>query len=108
MKKKYFLVILLSILIVVLAMINYWSKRTVCFDTDGNGQLVLVVKYEERNEKIYPWYDVYEDVYYFFLPAFVENNRIYNDSFNLDTVILDDERLAKYEYFEWKERKRHG
>ena len=90
-------------LIIIFATIAYWSGRTVCFDTDGNGQLVLTVKFGERSQTIYPWYDIYEDVYYFFLPAFVEDNKIYHDSYALDAVMLNDEKLARYECFEWEE-----
>lgn len=101
MKKKLRLLALLFIMLIFATIIANYERHIVTFDKDNDGKLVLSIKCGTRNEEIYPWYDSYEEVYYFFLPAFIEDNKIYNKLILKEEIEIDGEILEN-QVWEWQ------
>ena len=95
--------LLLTILTIIFIIVTFWNSREVRFESGKNNQLILTIQCGEKSQQIYPWYSEAEDVYYYFLPAFVKSNKIYNDLERADILILNEEPHNRYSPFVWNE-----
>lgn len=105
MKKRNGLIMLLISLTVLFSVGCLEKKREVFFDNDKEGNFIISLKIGEEKQQIYPYYDMSSDVYYFFLPAFIEDNKIYNDLFLFDDITIDGNNILPFHSMEWEEGK---
>lgn len=76
MKNKRLLVIVFMTIALIGIMI--WNRENnALLDKDENGCPVLTVKADNIKKRIYPWYSVVDNKYYFFLPSFVNKKEGY-------------------------------
>lgn len=100
MKKKIYLIILLCSMLISGGgwIISYQSKITwLDMDTDG---IYISVKSDNREEILRPWFDIENDIYYFFLPAFADKKDIYINK-SLNGVTIDDTVVKSGNRFAW-------
>lgn len=105
MKKRNGLIILLIGLTVLFSVGCLEKKREVFFDNDTEGNFIISLKIGEEKQQIYPYYDLTSDIYYFFLPAFIEDNKIYNDLFLFNDITIDGNNILPFHSMEWEEGK---
>lgn len=78
------------------------QNRNVQFEIDENNTLVLSLVADGSEEVLYPWVDEKSGITYYFLPSFIQNNRIYCDRIEKEEVAIDGEFLVKRQDFEWE------
>lgn len=105
MKKRNGLIVLLCSFIVLFCVGCLERKREVFFDNDKEGNFVISLKTGEEIQQIYPYYDMSSDIHYFFLPAFIKNNKIYNDSLMSTDIVIDGNNILPFHSMEWEEGK---
>ena len=89
MKKTLQLFCVLILFILFGCFIFSRQNRTVQLRIDENNMPVLSLKADDSNELLYPWFNESDGLYYFFLPSFVDNNRIYFDLIKNKSVSID-------------------
>lgn len=102
MKKTLQLIGVLALFILFGCFVFSMQNRTVQFQTDENNMLVLSLKANDHNELLYPWLDENSGFYYFFLPSFVDDNRVYFDYFDNKSVSVNGRPYSKLSSFEWE------
>ncbi|MDO4303912.1 MAG: CotH kinase family protein [Bacillota bacterium] len=103
MKKRNVLIILLCSFMLLLCIGCLKRSREVLFDKDEEGNFVVSLRIGEEIQQLHPYYDASSNVYYFFLPAFVKDNQIYNDSFKLKDLTIDGKRVSLFNSISWEE-----
>lgn len=103
MKKRNGLIILLCSLIILLGISCLEKSRKVFFDNDEEGNFVVSIRVGEETQQLYPYYDVSSDIYYIFLPAFIKDHRIYNDSLEMQNLTIDGKRVLPFHSMQWEE-----
>ena len=102
MKKKLGLVGILLILLFVLGVVTFDKSRIAQFIVENDESFYISLKLDNRTQEVLPWYDGVEDLYYFFLPACVQNKEIYFDYELNIRVILDGIGISKRDSFPWE------
>ena len=102
MKKTIKLICLLAVFILFGCFIFSIQNRTVQFQTDENNMPVLSLKADDNIELLQPWLDESSGLYYFFLPSFVSDNRIFCDSLDDGDITINGTALSKWSSFEWE------
>ncbi len=102
-KKRKGIVILLCSFMVLLCIGCLKRSRGLLFDIDEEGNLIVSIRIEEEIQELYPYYDASSNVYYFFLPAFIKDNQIYNGSFNLKDLIINGKNVPFLCSMQWEE-----
>lgn len=102
MKKTLQLIGVLALFILFGCFVFSMQNRTVQFQTDENNMLVLSLKANDHNELLYPWLDENSGFYYFFLPSFVDDNRVYFDYLDNKSVSVNGRPYSKLSSFEWE------
>lgn len=74
MKKKIWLVSAMAVLLLLWGMFVLEQSRMIQFAIDGDSFFISIMA-NNKETKISPWYDDTEDVYYFFLPSCVQNEK---------------------------------
>lgn len=74
MKKKLQSISLLIILCVIGILVSNEEKRKVSFEVDDDAKQFLSINMNKDAIVIYPWEDISNGDYYFFLPAFIEES----------------------------------
>lgn len=87
-KKTVQLIGMLSLLIVLGIFLLHIDNRTVQLRINEKSELELSLKTSEGNQVLKPWFNKRDGLYYFFLPPFVSDNRIYSDKSNGEVVIV--------------------
>lgn len=103
MKKKIQLFVLLSILIVIgCAVLEYEEERIIWhLNKDNSMSLTLICGEEQRN--LSPWWNEADETYYFFLPAFTDDEDIYLSTGIKDSILQDDKKLKNGAEVAWNE-----
>lgn len=102
MKKTLQLGCLSALFILFGCFIFSMQNRTVQFQTDENNMPVLSLKADDSSKQIQPWLDESSGLYYFFLPSFVSDNRIFCDNINNGDISIDGLSLSKWSSFTWE------
>ena len=102
MKKTIKLICLLAVFILFGCFIFSIQNRTVQFQTDENNMPVLSLKADDNIELLHPWLDESSGLYYFFLPSFVSDNRIFCDNLDDGDITINGTALSKWSSFEWE------
>ena len=102
MRKTLHLVCLLALFILFGCFIFSIQNRTVQFQTDENNMPVLSLKADDTTKLLHPWFDESSGLYYFFLPSFVSDYRIFCDNINNGDISIDGNPLSKWSHFEWE------
>lgn len=80
MKKRLGLVGILLISLLVLGVVILDKSRMAQFIAESDENFYISLKLDDRRQEVLPWYDEYDDLYYFFLPSCVSDNVIFFDS----------------------------
>lgn len=80
------------------------QNRDMQFMMDADRGLVLTLKTGKDEEFLYPWFDERTGLTYFFLPSFVQDNRIYCDRIEKEAMKIDGESVSGWKSFEWEEQ----
>lgn len=102
MKKTWQLLCILVLFVLFGCFLFFARNRNVQFQTDENHSLVLSLKADDGNRILYPWFDESSGITYFFLPSFVQDNRIYCDYLKDEFLTIDGDFLSKRSCFTWK------
>ena len=102
MKKTRSLVALLAMIILLGIYLLHIQNRAVQLYMDENKELILSLKLNDGEKVIKPWLDRREGIYYFFLPSFVTNQKVYFDKLIEDNVVLDGEQIHKRSHLQWQ------
>ena len=102
MKKTLQLACLSALFILFGYFIFSMQNRTVQLRTDENNMPVLSLKADDSTKQIQPWLDESSGLYYFFLPSFVSDNRIFCDNINTGDIFIDGLPLSKRSSFTWE------
>ncbi len=103
MKKTIVLIFVMAVAGFVAAVFIYWEGRTAQFAVDDSGNIYIELKGGVHDHDIYPHYAADEGKFYFLLPSFVKDNRIYNDLLRDGYLDIDGKKLGKYGCFKWNE-----
>lgn len=103
MKKRFGLVILLCTLVTLLLIIILEQNRSASFDVDNDENIYISLRCGEGVQQLYPYYDETSGIYYFFLPAYVKENKIYNNLWS--PIIIEGNELPIFQSFSWEEDK---
>ena len=104
MRKTLKLAGIFAVLIVLGIFLLQIENRIVQFVVDDSSMPVLSLKVNDSEELLEPWFNKREGRYYFFLPSFVSDNRVYCDYLKEDAV-LEGEKLSKGKSFRWEQDK---
>ncbi len=102
MKKTWQLLCILVLFILFGCFLFSDRNRNVQLHTDENHSLVLSLKANDGNRILYPWFDESSGITYFFLPSFVQDNRIYCDYLKDELLTIDGDFLSKRTGFTWE------
>lgn len=80
------------------------QNRDMQFMMDADRGLVLTLKTGKDEEFLYPWFDETTGLTYFFLPSFVQDNRIYCDRIEKEAMEIDGKSVSGWKSFEWEEQ----
>ena len=102
MKKTLQMVCILALFILFGVFLFFVQSRNIQFTTDDSGTLVLSMKADDSEKLLYPWVNEADGLTYFFLPSFVQGNRIFFD--RKETIEIDGEAFSCWNSFEWEDR----
>ena len=102
MRKTLQMLCMLIPLILFACFLPFLQKRNVQFETDENDGLILALRTDSGEQILYPWFDNNTGITYFFLPSFVQDNHIYCDHVEKETIKVDDDYLSGQRSFEWE------
>jgi len=92
----------LGVFLIIFMLIIACPKRTVQFETEGDNFYVLL-NFDGRTEKISPWLDKEKGIYYFFLPSFVKEQKVYFSSvIPAQELLVDGVNMKRWSSLEWK------
>ena len=80
------------------------QNRDMQFMMDADRGLVITLKTGKDEEFLYPWFDETTGLTYFFLPSFVQDNRIYCDRIKKEAMEIDGKSVSGWKSFEWEEQ----
>ena len=80
------------------------QNRDMQFMMDADRGLVITLKTGKDEELLYPWFDETTGLTYFFLPSFVQDNRIYCDRIKKEAMEIDGKSVSGWKSFEWEEQ----
>ena len=107
MKKKLGLVIILLIFLCILGTIMIVQSHMVWFilEEEGAGEnfYISLTLDNMTEEKILPWYDEMEDIFYFFLPSCVTKNELYFSNLDEHEVSVDGSVILQKTRLCWKQ-----
>lgn len=103
MRKRIRLVVLLTVLMFCGYFLIESCDRDVQFVTcSENVPLKMTVKANNIEQCVYPRYDEESDIYYFCLPAFVNDNHIFFDKMGWSGIEIENQRYGWGNSFEWE------
>lgn len=103
MRKRTGLIILLAVLLFCGYFLIEFCNRDVQLVTGlGDMPLKVTVKADNTEQCVYPWHDEEWDVYYFFLPSFVNDSRIFLDEIGKSGIEIDEQLYKWGSSFEWE------
>lgn len=103
MKKRLKLCFLLVILLVCGCLFAKYRSRAVQFTICKEGsELRMKVMTDNMERMLYPWYDEQGDIYYFFMPAFVDDHIIYFDQVWGTNIEINGQIYRQGSSFEWR------
>lgn len=103
MRKTIWLLMFFCVLLASGIFLYSKQQRNVQFGIDEQGEIFVSVRCGGQEEAIYPWYSEAEGCYYFFLPSFVDDEKIYCDVIEGGSVLVDEQPLKKGGLFRWRE-----
>lgn len=78
------------------------EKRTAQFKIDENACPVISLNINASEEIVKPWFNKRNGLYYFFLPSYVSDNKIYSDYLKED-VVIEGNSLPRWSVFQWEQ-----
>lgn len=103
MSKRLKLLLLLAFLLLCGGILIKFQRRDVQFAIRKDGtELQVTVKTDNMKQVLHPWHDEQEDIWYFFLPAFVNEDIIYFDEMWKSGVEIDGCVYKWGSAFAWK------
>jgi hypothetical protein len=103
MKKRWKLVCLAAVLLLgIVIFIKYNGRDVQLMFRDNGTKLVMELRTDGVTQRIEPWYDETQDLYYFFLPAFVKESVIYFDDMEDSCLVIDGETYSRGGSFWWE------
>ena len=81
----------------------YIQNQVVQLHMDENKAPVLFLKLNDEEKVLKPWLDRRDGIYYFFLPSFVKNQKVYLEKMAEDNIVLDGQQISEKSYFQWQE-----
>ena len=104
MKKTLQMIGMLAMFVLFGVLLLSVQNRNIQFTTDENNVLILRLEVDDRGEFLYPWFDETTGLTYFFLPSFVQDNRIYCDRIKKEAMEIDGKSVSGWKSFEWEEQ----
>lgn len=104
MKKTVWLITTFVIGVVSTLFLIRMEKCTALLTIDENDGLVICLNVKQSEKTIQPWQNKRDNIYYFFLPSVVSDNKIYVDNLDAD-IVIDGEILSKQKGFPWEQEK---
>ena len=104
MKKTLQMICMLAMFVLFGVLLLSVQNRNIQFTTDENNVLILRLEVDDRGEFLYPWFDETTGLTYFFLPSFVQDNRIYCDRIEKEAMEIEGESVSGWKSFEWEEQ----
>lgn len=95
MKKTVQLVGILISLIMLGCLFLHMDNRTVWLKTDENEVPIISLKVNEEERTLEPWFNKRDGLYYFFLPSFVSDNKVYCDLPEEEIVLSKKNALSE-------------
>lgn len=80
------------------------QNRTVQLITEQDFKPLLSLKTDQSEEILEPWFNKRDGRYYFFLPSFVTDNKIYCDRLQ-EEMLIDGKGVSKGSVFQWEAEK---
>lgn len=103
MRKRIRLIVLLAVLMFGGYFLIGFRDRDVQFMTcSGNIPFKITVKANNMEQCVYPWHDEKADIYYFFLPSFVNDSKIFFDQLGTSGIAIDNQIYRWGNSFEWE------
>lgn len=105
MKKKVQLLLALAILLIFGGFVVISeSRQKTCLELGESTDISIVLNSNNRQQRIYPWYNETDGRYYFFLPAYCNTNSIAFSGVGEDRLVfLDGMSMQSGSKFEWQE-----
>lgn len=105
MKKKVQLLLALAILLIFgWVVVIGESRQKMCLELAESNDISIVLNSNNRQQRIYPWYNETDGRYYFFLPAYCNTNSIAFSGVGEDRLVfLDGMSMQSGSKFEWQE-----
>lgn len=104
MKKTLQMIGMLAMFVLFGVLLLSVQNRNIQFTTDENNALILCLEADDRGEFLYPWFDETTGLTYFFLPSFVQDNRIYCDRIEKEAMEIDGKLVSGWKSFEWEKQ----
>ena len=103
MRKRTRLIILLAVLLFCGYFLIGFCNRDVQLVTGlGDMPLKVTVKADNTEQCVYPWHDEERGIYYFFLPSFVNDSKIFLDEIGKSGIEIDNQLYKWGSSFEWE------
>ncbi len=103
MKKRAELIGLSVLLLLCVYLVMKYDSRDVQLAVYGEGgSLCMTVMAGDMEQKLYPWYDEEEDLYYFFLPSFVNDSEIFFDQIWASGIEINGQAYRWGDSLAWK------
>jgi hypothetical protein len=103
MKKRWKLVCLAAVLLLGIVIFIKGNGRDVQFTFRDDGtQMQVEVRADSAAQHITPWYDEQQDIYYFFMPAFVNDSILFFDEIGNAGISIDGEHYRRGGSFSWE------
>lgn len=107
MKKKVGLLFLICIMTFIAWKYILFKEQDIWLRVGNDGMLYAQVVLDQSEERIYPWRDEQGDeiTYYFFLPAFVEEHKIWLEDDSIEMYSADGRKVGggSGKFFEWED-----
>lgn len=88
MKKKIQLLFMLAILLLVGGFLTASSNQKLQLELGDDNNISVLLTANNKQQRIYPWYNESDDRYYFFLPAFSQSNSFHFIKNKKDNVVF--------------------
>lgn len=81
------------------------QNRTVQLEMDESAKPVLCLKANNAIKELKPWFNKREGIYYFFLPSFVTDYKIFGDRLKKNDITINGESISGWNSFCWESEK---
>lgn len=104
MKKKVQLLLMLVILLLVGGFLIVSERQNLQLELGSDNDISVLITMNYKQQRVYPWYNVSDGRYYFFLPAFCKSDVISLNSVDRNNIMsLNNMPVRSGSKLEWQE-----